>query len=73
MNLYNDTKLLESNASFPEFIEALKADNGIQYPKMQESAKYTALINQYLDFVYNGTKTPKDAMDALQQQASALK
>ncbi len=72
-NLYNDAKLLSSNASFPEFIEALKADNGVQYPKMQESAKYTALINQYLDFVYNGTKTPKDAMDALQQQASALK
>lgn len=72
-NLYDDKELLASNDSFPDFIEALKADKGVQYPKMEEAAKYTSLIDAYLDYVYNGTKTPKAAMDELQKQASTLK
>jgi multiple sugar transport system substrate-binding protein len=72
-NLYEDKELLGSNDCFPQFIDALKADNGVQYPKMEESSKYTSLIEESLDYVYNGVKTPKDAMDALEEQASALK
>jgi len=72
-NLYDDKELLASNECFPQFIEALKADKGVQYPKMEESAKYTSLINAALDYVYNGSKTPKAAMDELQKQASTLK
>lgn len=72
-NLYTDKKLLDSNPSFPAFIDALKADKGVQYPKMSSTSQYMSLINTELDFVYNGTKTPKAAMDELETQAKALK
>jgi multiple sugar transport system substrate-binding protein len=72
-NLYTDKDLLSLDPSFPMFMEALKTENGIQYPKLEESAKYTSLIEEHLDYVYNGTKTPEEAMNALQQQASQLR
>ncbi len=71
-NLYDDPDLLASNDSFPSFMEALKADNGIQYPRLADSAKYTSLIETALDYVYNGSKTPEEAMADLKNEASTL-
>lgn len=70
--LFEDAELLASNQAFPDFMEALKAGNGVQYPRLGESAKYTSLIETALDYVYNGTKTPEEAMAELQKEASAL-
>ena len=54
------------------FIEALKKENGVVYPKIADLAKYTSLIEEYLDYVYNGIKTPEDAMSELAEQAKLL-
>lgn len=70
--LYNDADLLASNAVFPNFMEALKAGNGVQYPRLEDSSKYTSLIEASLDYVYNGSKTPQEAMNDLQKDASTL-
>lgn len=70
--LYEDPELLASNAVFPAFMEALKGGNGVQYPRLADSAKYTALIEAMLDNVYNGTETPEIAVEKLQKEASAL-
>ena len=70
--LYEDKDVL-AIADFPAFIDALKTGNGIQYPQIADLAKYTSLIDEHLDYVYNGKMTPEDAMNALKQQASALK
>ncbi|MEG0693148.1 MAG: ABC transporter substrate-binding protein [Oscillospiraceae bacterium] len=72
-NLYDDAELLASNEAFPSFMEALKVGNGVQYPRLADSAKYTSLIEAALDYVYNGTKTPEKALQDLQKEASALK
>ncbi len=72
INLYDDADLLSSNEVFPSFVEALKRDNGIQHPAMEEAAQYVSLIDEYLDYVYNGSKTPEDAMNELQEQAMNL-
>lgn len=60
------------NDVFPSFMEALKTGNGIGAPKMADSAQYTSFIEEYLDYVYNGSKTPEEAMEELQKQAEAL-
>lgn len=70
--LYDDPDLMASNEAFPSFMEALKTGNGVASPKMADSAQYTSLIDEYLDYVYNGSKTPQEAMDELQQQAEQL-
>lgn len=70
--LFDDADLLASNAVFPDFMEALKSGNGVQYPRLGDSAKYTSLIETTLDYVYNGTKTPEQALADLQKEASAL-
>lgn len=73
INLYDDADLLNSNEVFPSFVEALKRDNGIQHPAMKDAAQYVSLIEEHLDYVYNGSKTPEDAMNALQAQTKNLK
>lgn len=71
--LFDDADLRNSNVAFPSFMDALKTGNGISAPKMADSAQYVSLINEYLDYVYNGSKTPVDAMNELQAQAVKLK
>lgn len=71
-SLYDDPEILAASDCVPSFIEALKTENGIQYPKMKEYSKYVALIEEHLDYVYNGTKTPKEAMEALDKQSKNL-
>lgn len=71
--LFDDAELLASNKVFPNFMEALKSGNGVQYPRLGDSSKYTSLIEAALDYVYNGTKTPEQAMNDLQKEASTLK
>ena len=61
------------NEVFPSFMEALKTGNGVPSLKMADTAQYTSLIEEYLDYVYNGTKTPEDAMNELQKAASQLR
>lgn len=69
--LYDDADLLALPA-FDIFIEALKTENGIQYAKIEDLAKYTSLIEEYLDYTYNGMKTPQEAMQELAEQAKLL-
>lgn len=70
--LYTDADML-AKPGFPEFIDALGLEKGIQYPKMNDFAKYVSLINEHLDYVYMGTMTPEKAMEALAEQAKSLK
>ena len=70
--LFDDPDLLASNEAFPSFMAALKTANGIEAPRMDYSAEYTSLIDEYLDYVYNGTMTPQEAMDELQAQAESM-
>lgn len=71
--LYDNAELLASNETFPDFMAAIKAGNGVQYPRLEDSAKYTSLIEATLDYVYNGTKTPEQALADLQKEAESLK
>lgn len=71
LNLYDDPDIL-GQPNYEIFIEALKKENGIQYAKIADLAKYTSLIEEYLDYVYNGMKTPEDAMKELAEQAKLL-
>ena len=68
--LFDDPDLLASNEAFPSFMAALKTGNGIEAPRL--SSEYTSLTDEYLDYVYNGTMSPRDAMNELQEQALAL-
>ncbi len=71
--LFDDEELMACNDVFPSFMEALKTGNGVPSLKMADTAQYTSLIEEYLDYVYNGTKTPEDAMEELQKAASQLR
>ena len=71
--LFDDEELMACNEVFPSFMEALKTGNGVPSLKMADTAQYTSLIEEYLDYVYNGTKTPEDAMNELQKAASQLR
>ena len=71
--LFDDPDLRASSKAFPSFMDALKTGNGVSAPKMAESAQYISLINEYLDYVYNGSKKPEQAMNELQAQALKLK
>ncbi|QOV18722.1 extracellular solute-binding protein [Blautia liquoris] len=71
LDLYDDKDMLAMQ-NYDVFIEALKKENGIQYPKIADLAKYTSLIDEYLDYVYNGIKTPEDAMKELTEQTKLL-
>lgn len=71
LSLYEDEDIL-SMPNFEVFIEALKTENGVQYAKIADLAKYTSLIEEHLDYVYNGIKTPEDAMKELAEQAKLL-
>lgn len=69
--LYEDADIL-AIPDYPMFIEALKAENGIQYPDIKDLAKYTSLIEEHLDYVYNGMMSPEEAMAALKVQSDTL-
>lgn len=71
LELYDDPDIL-AMPNYDVFIEALKKENGVQYPKVADLAKYNSLIEEYLDYVYNGIKTPEDAMKELAEQAKLL-
>lgn len=71
LELYDDPDIL-AMPNYEVFIEALKKENGVQYPKIADLAKYNSLIEEYLDYVYNGIKTPEDAMKELAEQAKLL-
>ena len=47
-------------------------ENGVQYPKIADLTQYTTMIDEYLDYVYNGIMTPEDAMAQLAEQAATL-
>lgn len=72
LDLYDDPDIL-AQPNFDIFIEALKTENGIQYAKIEDFAKYTSLIEEYLDYAYNGIKTPEEAMKGLAEQAKMLR
>lgn len=69
--LYTDPDIL-AKPGFPEFIDALTLEKGIQYAKINDFAKYVSLINEHLDYVYNGMNTPEGAMAELAKQAAGL-
>ncbi len=72
ISLYDDPDIL-SQPNFDVFIEALKTENGIQYPKIEELSKYTSLIEEYVDYAYNGMETPEEVLKELTEQAKLLK
>lgn len=72
LSLYDDPDLL-AQPNFNMFIEALKKENGIQYPKIEDLSKYTSLIDEYLDYAYNGIDSPETVMQELSEQAKLLK
>ena len=55
-----------------EFIEATRLENGINYPKIKDYAKYVSLIDNALDLVYNGYQTPEEAIADLAAQCKSL-
>lgn len=69
--LYDDADVL-AKPGFAEFIDALKLEKGIQYPKMADFSEYTSMINAALDEVYAGTKAPADALAELADLSSSL-
>ena len=69
--LYDDADVL-AKPGFAEFIDALKLEKGILYPKMSSFSEYTSMINATLDEVYAGTKTPSDALAELADLSSGL-
>lgn len=69
--LYEDEDILAAPA-YSTFIESLKNENAVLYPKIADYSKYTALIDEYLDYVYNGIKTPEEAMEELAKQAAVV-
>lgn len=69
--LYTDPDIL-ARPGFPEFIEALELEKGIQYPKIGDFAKYVSLIDEQLDYIYNGMKTPEEGLADLAEQAKGL-
>lgn len=71
LDLYEDEDIL-SMPYYDVFIEALKKENGVQYPKIADLTQYTTMIDEYLDYVYNGIMTPEDAMAQLAEQAATL-
>ncbi len=71
LSLYEDSDIL-NQPNYEAFVEALKTENGIQYAKIGDLAKYTSLIEEYLDYVYNGMGTPEDSMKRLEEQAKML-
>lgn len=70
--LLNDSDVL-SLPYAEAFIDAVKTGNGVCYPDMEDFAKYISLIEEHLDYVYNGMKTPQEAMAELAKQAQSLK
>jgi multiple sugar transport system substrate-binding protein len=71
-DLYQDADIL-ATPGFVEFIDALKEEKGIQYPFINDFAEYTSLLNEYLDYVYSGQQTPRQAMAALAERVKNLK
>lgn len=71
-SLYDDPDMLAAMPSAEIFIDALKNENGIQYATIADLAQYTSLINEELDYVYNGSKTPEDAMAELKTRSETL-
>lgn len=70
--LYDDPDII-AVPGFAEFIDALKLEQGIQYPAMEDFDEYVSLINASLDTVYSGAATPEDAMKDLTKQSENLK
>lgn len=70
-DLYEDADILAIPA-YSEFIQGLQYENGVMYPRNENYSKYMSLIDEYLDYVYNGMKTPEDAMSELAEQVKDL-
>lgn len=70
--LYDDPDMLAAMPSAEIFIDALKKENGIQYATIADLSQYTSLINEELDYVYNGSKTPEEAMAELKTRSETL-
>jgi multiple sugar transport system substrate-binding protein len=71
-SLYTDPDIL-AKPGFPEFIDALKLEKGIQYAQINDFNEYVSMLNEYLDYVYSGQQTPEAAMAALANRAKNLK
>lgn len=71
LSLYEDADII-GQPGYEAFIDALRTENGIQYPKIKDLAKYTSLIEEHLDYIYNGIKTPEEAMAELAAQAERI-
>lgn len=71
-SLYTDPDIL-AKPGFPEFIEALKLEKGIQYAQINDFNEYISMLNEYLDYVYSGQQSPAAAMAELANRARNLK
>lgn len=71
LSLYEDQDIL-GQPNYDTFVEALKKENGIQYATISDFAKYISLIDEHLDYVYNGMQSPEEAMKNLSEQSIML-
>lgn len=69
--LYDDPDL-NAMPCFKEFMNALVEGNFVYYSRHPESAQYNSLIEEHLDYVYTGAKTPEEAMADLAERAKTL-
>ena len=70
--LYEDKEIL-AIPGYSDFINALKLEKGIQYPQIADFTKYVSLIDEQLGYVYDGSKTPEQALKDLKGQSASLK
>ncbi len=71
MPLFEDEEVLAVPA-FKEFIDTLKAENAVQFPAISNLSEYVAIIDEYLDYIYNGSMTPEEGLKELEQRANSI-
>lgn len=69
--LQSDADMLEVPA-FKEFIETLSAKNIILYPTITNLSEYTAVIDEYLDYIYYGQMTPEEGLKGIEERIKSI-
>lgn len=56
-----------------EFIDILNMNKSVPFPIFADSAKYMTMLVDYSDYVYDGKKTPEEAMKELKKVTETMK
>lgn len=68
----DDADIQASINGFDVFKEASISGVGINYPIVPGYTEYASLIDEYLDYAYNGTMSPADALKGLEEATNRL-